>query len=159
MPPAATSLIVLDTNVVLDWLVFRDTSCAALGEAIGEERLQWVASPWMRAELEHVLNRGVADRWRPDRDAIALAWQQWARLVPEPQPMPPSMRLHCSDPLDQPFIDLALHVGAHWLLSKDKALLKLARRACARQLQIGTPRWWSERHAARDLQPSTTPTT
>ena len=42
----------------------------------------------------------------------------------------------CKDPDDQVFIDLALHVGATWLFSKDAALLKLARRARTRGVNV-----------------------
>ncbi|MGI4857360.1 MAG: PIN domain-containing protein, partial [Janthinobacterium lividum] len=34
----------------------------------------------------------------------------------------------CSDRDDQKFLELAARSGAHWLVTKDKALLKLARR-------------------------------
>jgi predicted nucleic acid-binding protein len=50
---------------------------------------------------------------------------QHATFVDEP----PRCSLRCKDPDDQVFIDLAVHVGARWLFSKDAALLKLARRA------------------------------
>jgi predicted nucleic acid-binding protein len=32
----------------------------------------------------------------------------------------------CEDPDDQKFLELARHAGARWLVSRDKALLKLA---------------------------------
>ena len=35
----------------------------------------------------------------------------------------------CTDPDDQKFLDLALHAHAKWLVSRDKALLRLARKA------------------------------
>jgi hypothetical protein len=40
------------------------------------------------------------------------------------------------------FIDLALSQGARWLLSRDRALLKLARKAAVSGLLIQTPEAW-----------------
>ena len=42
-------MIVLDTNVVLDWLLFNDPSSAHFAKAIAECGLRWVASQAMRA--------------------------------------------------------------------------------------------------------------
>ena len=53
-----------------------------------------------------------------------------------------SPALRCADPDDQPFIDLALAAGANWLLTRDKALLALARPSLARGLVVTTPRRW-----------------
>jgi hypothetical protein len=51
--------------------------------------------------------------------------------------------LPCTDPADQKFIDLAVAERAQWLLSRDKALLRLARLAGKRfALRIGTPETW-----------------
>ncbi len=44
----------------------------------------------------------------------------------------------CSDPDDQKFIELAAAAGAHALVSKDRAVLKLRRR-CAPVFRIMTP--------------------
>jgi predicted nucleic acid-binding protein len=68
--------------------------------------------------------RSVFARWQPD-PALTTTVYQLAEMVDEP----PRCALHCKDPDDQVFIDLAMHVGATWLFSKDAALLKLARRA------------------------------
>jgi uncharacterized protein len=137
-PPKA----VLDTQVVLDWLVFRDPSADALGAAIAAGRLQWIASAAMRAELEHVLDRGVASAWNPDRSAIAGAFDFFARPV-EPGPLPVPTGLRCSDPDDQMFIDLVLSAPAAWLFTRDRALLRLGRRALERGVVVLRPTDWS----------------
>ena len=51
-------------------------------------------------------------------------------------------RLRCTDADDQKFIDLALGYGARWLLSRDRAVLKLARRAQPLGLAVMTPDAW-----------------
>ena len=49
----------------------------------------------------------------------------------------------CTDPDDQKFIDLALSLPGATLLSRDRAVLKLARRARPLGMTIVTPQAWS----------------
>ena len=144
MTPASTNAppIVLDSNVVLDWLVFRDPSSRAVAAAITSGRLRWVATPAMLEELEHVLTRGSLSAWQPDVDGILAHWHAWAAPV-APAPAAPFGALRCTDPDDQKFIDLALHAGAVALLSRDRAVLKLARRAHRFGLRIQTAAAWA----------------
>jgi predicted nucleic acid-binding protein len=139
--------VVLDTNVVLDWLVFRNPSCASLADALASGRTAWVSTAAMLDELAHVLGRGALAAWRPDADAIADSCRRWARLV-EPQAGGVTMpRLRCTDPDDQKFIDLALQLGRNAsLLSRDRAVLKLARRAREAGVAIVTPERWASCH-------------
>jgi predicted nucleic acid-binding protein len=148
----APQTAVLDTNAVLDWLVFRDPSTAALGAAIESGALVWRATPAMRREFDQVLPRESLARWRPDAAAAARAWD---RLAHVDDAEPPSSRLRCTDPDDQVFIDLALHHACTWLISRDLALLRLARRAAAWQVSVLTPRVWLARAEAspRDQSP------
>src|SRR5690606_39589403 len=53
-------------------------------------------------------------------------------------PVPPT-DLICRDPDDQVFLDLALHRGVGWLLTRDRQILALRRRALARGLRILRP--------------------
>jgi len=55
-----------------------------------------------------------------------------------------ALRLRCTDRDDQMFIDLALACGARWLLSRDRAVLKLGKRARLLGLDILTPAVWAE---------------
>jgi predicted nucleic acid-binding protein len=141
-PQDAVPIAVLDTNIVLDWFVFRDPACAPLAAAIESGRLRWLASRWMRDEFEHVIGRGLGGRCLPERAELAALWDRWAVEARQPEAVAPATRLHCSDPQDQPFIDLALAAGADWLVSRDRALLKLARRAAARGLRVVPPAAW-----------------
>ncbi|MFG6459879.1 putative toxin-antitoxin system toxin component, PIN family [Roseateles sp. BYS96W] len=134
-PPCA----VIDTQVVMDWLVFRDPRVAALSTAIEAGRLRWLVAPAMRDELRHVLGRGVAAHYAPDLAAIEAAFDAHAQAVDAAPPQPLAGRLVCRDPDDQKFIDLALSTGARWLISRDKAVLALAKRALPRGLLIVKP--------------------
>ena len=130
--------VVLDTNVLLDWMVFADPGVTALTTAVRSGALRWVATDAMLDELRHVLGRPPLHSRRPAglEEAIATS----CHLVAAPPDMP--RRLLCSDPDDQKFIDLALHRGSRWLISRDRALLKLARRASAQGVRVCPPAAW-----------------
>lgn len=136
-------LIVLDTNVILDGWVFGNPAWAPLGKALTDQQLQWVVCASMLDELRFVLARPQPARFEAARQAALLDTERWqqARVVPAPssEDLP---RLRCSDRSDQQFIDLALAQRARWLISRDKALLKLARRAAAHGVTITTPERW-----------------
>jgi len=139
LPPAA----VLDSNVVFDWLVFGNAGVAPLVRAIEGGQLRWLVSAAMRDELADVLARGVLDAWAPDRASLWARWDRWAQSVHAPPTTGPARRLVCRDADDQKFIDLALAHGAQWLLSRDRAVLALARRCAPLGLTICTPERWS----------------
>jgi uncharacterized protein len=150
LPPLRTTaspapFLVLDTNVVLDWLVFRDPGCDALNAALVGGEVRWVGTPAMRDEVERVLARGSLDAWSLDRHALVFdalaAWDRCAHVVLPPPPLPHAPR--CTDPDDQPFIDLALHLGASALLTRDRAVLRCARAARTLGLAILTPAAWA----------------
>ena len=134
--------IVLDTNVVLDWLYFRDPRSAALAAAITAGRVRWIASAAMRDEIERVLARdSLGTKWPDGAASVRGGWQRWAATVDvEPPPSPAALR--CSDGDDQKFIDLALDSGAQALLSADRAVLDLARPAGELGLAITTVERW-----------------
>ena len=144
MPTAAGELprIVLDTNAVLDWLYFRDPRCATLAEAVTARRIRWIASPAMREEIEHVLERGgLGTRWPEGPASVREGWQRWATMIEATSALtPPALR--CTDADDQMFIDLALGARAVALLSADRAVLRLAPRASAWGLAITTVSAW-----------------
>jgi predicted nucleic acid-binding protein len=133
--------LVLDTNVVLDWLVFRDPSSAPLSGAITSGLAVWLASASMRQEVEHVLTLGSLAAWSPDLALVRSAWERWGRMVDEPLRLPAGPR--CTDPDDQVFLDLALQQRATWLVSRDRALLRLAGAARRLGLQVLTPEDWA----------------
>ncbi len=137
----APTALVLDTNVVLDWLVFRDPSAAALERSLEGGRWRWHATPDMLTELERALTYKAISAWSPDISAVLVAWERWATpAVRLPPPLTPSLR--CTDPDDQKFLDLALQLGRCTLLSRDRAVLKLARRALPLGVSILSPAGW-----------------
>lgn len=130
-PPDASLPVVLDTNVVLDLLVFDDPHTRPLLEALESGRLTAWADAETLAELGYVL---ASRNFRPgllDEAARRAALERYrarvrrvedaeGTLIPE---LP-----RCRDRDDQKFLLLAARAKAAWLVSKDKRVLSLADR-------------------------------
>ena len=119
--------VVLDTNVVLDMLIFDDPHIPPIRELVAEGKLRWIADQAQRIELERVLQYSqIAPRvayYGKTVEGVLAAFDAAVEYVPEAQ----KIRFTCTDPDDQHFLDLA---SAHqaMLVSKDKAVLKLRKR-------------------------------
>lgn len=143
MSPTVRS-VVIDTQSLLDWLVFRDPACEAWHAVLGGQEWQWIFTSPMKAEFDFVAAKGFGPRWPVDAEAAAAAWARHGRRVDEPAAPGAGARLACSDPDDQKFIDLAIAARADVLVTRDKALLKLARRAAERHgVRVCRPPEWS----------------
>lgn len=143
----AVDRVVIDTNVLLALSIFSDPVVAPLRTALVMGALQAVRSAATDAEWQEVLARPGLFAVPPERQAALLAdWEATALLVAATGTAP----FHCRDPLDQKFLELALAARARWLITRDKALLKLRRKARKLGLDIVTP----ERFAAEWLPPA-----
>lgn len=138
-------VVVLDTNVVLDWLWFADARLAALSAAVEDGRLAWIATPDMREELRRVLLRpALAPRGRTPGEVLQGfdRWAQPAAADSEGAAATAPWALRCSDPDDQKFIDLALQRRAGWLFTRDRAVLRMARQARRLGCTFAPPEAW-----------------
>ena len=127
--------LVLDTNIVLDLLVFADPQAQPVAEGLRAGALHWLATVAMREELARVLAYPklalrVAHH-RGSADAVLADFDRQATVVAPADKAP----VTCGDPDDQKFIDLAV---AHrcTLLSKDFEVLRMKKRLA--QLQVHT---------------------
>jgi putative PIN family toxin of toxin-antitoxin system len=131
--------LVLDTNVVLDLLVFGDAAAQPVKQGLAAGSLRWLATAAMREELARVLAYPkLAPRvafHRGSADAVLQDFDRHAALVPAPA----KASVTCGDPDDQKFIDLAVaHRCA--LVSKDYEVLRMKKRLA--QLEVfATPCW------------------
>lgn len=123
--------LVLDTHVWLDWLAFDDPSVALLKSAVAQERAEVYMDAACEAELERVLGYPVAKRV-PEKGVQAARLAEARRTARRPErELAQAERAslpRCSDLDDQKFLELALAARADLLLTKDRALLALARR-------------------------------
>ncbi len=129
---------VLDTNVVLDWLVFDDPAMRTAATALREGRALWACCTAMLDEALDVVARPQFARLAPADVLRARVAQASAGLAHMFSPAP-SSALHCTDPDDQMFLDLAIARGASLLLTRDRALLALAPHARRLGLCIARP--------------------
>ena len=119
--------LVLDTNIVLDLLVFDDPRVQPVSAGLAAGSLHWLATAAMREELARVLGYPkLAQRvafHRGSADSVLVDFDRHARLVE----VPAKAAVTCGDPDDQKFIDLAV---AHrcTLLSKDHEVLRMRKR-------------------------------
>ena len=148
LPLSKTPVLVLDTNVVLDLLLFRDRSCASLVAALQARQLTWICTEAMRAELASVLPRTQFKRWQPDTEQILRAFDECAVQLPAAPSYDAAAALRCRDADDQKFIDLACAAGARWLLTRDRALLDLAKGARILGVGVLHPTEWTRRYGA-----------
>jgi predicted nucleic acid-binding protein len=141
MPP---KLIVIDSQSLFDWMVFRNPVCARWTEALTGSDWEWIFTSEMKAEFDFVAAKGFDERWPVNDAAVASVWRRHARAVETPPPPGAGARLHCTDADDQKFIDLAIAAHVHTLVTRDKALLRLARKALERHgVRVCRPEIWS----------------
>jgi uncharacterized protein len=125
---ASIPLLVLDTNVVLDWVAFGDARVQPIVDAIERGLLRAATSSPCLQELRRALGYAQV---KLDAAAQALAFERYAAQakvfeIPESDAM--AGMPQCEDPDDQKFLELAWHARATHLLTRDHALLKLARK-------------------------------
>ncbi len=128
---------VIDTQVLLDWLVFADARVARWVGAVTGGEVSWISCPAMRTEFAHMVAHPRFIRWAPQSEQALSIFDRHAVMHADPAASSP--RLRCRDPDDQVFVDLALAHRARWLITRDKALLALARRALPLGLTILKP--------------------
>lgn len=139
------TLLVLDTNVALDWLVFADPRFAPIAARIAAGEAEVITNAECHAEFCRVL---AYPKLKLEEERQSLAAGEYAartRLLPAlaaPRGLPV-----CRDPDDQKFLVLAAAAGAAWLITHDRALLALSRRLPSSvKARIATPQ-----HAARSF--------
>ncbi len=143
MIPKSPTRIVLDTNVCLDLFVFRDPRWLRLMQALSDGELEAVTRADCRMEWHIVLGYAHLGLDEAMQSAVRAEFDALIRLFPETV-FDGSIKLPvCRDTDDQKFIELAYQSGATMLITKDKALLKLARKTLKAGLfQIVTPEAW-----------------
>lgn len=141
MIPAPAQRIVLDTNICLDLFVFHDPRWAALLAAIESGELQAVTRADCRDEYLVVLHYPHLPLDDGNRPTAAARFDALIQVV---APELKTIKLPiCSDRDDQKFLELARDANADVLITKDKALLKLARKtAQAGMFRIMSPEAW-----------------
>lgn len=132
--------VVFDTNVLVSLYVFADSRFAPLRDRIDHGEWQAITNDPCLAEFRRVLGYPLF-ALNEERQQAALAAYS-ARAMPCDRRPPGNLvdLPRCKDRDDQKFLELARDAGADWLVTADKALLRLARRDRLRGLfRILTP--------------------
>jgi putative PIN family toxin of toxin-antitoxin system len=125
--------LVLDTNVVIDWLVFDDPYMAAFREAVVRREITVVTHAHAQEELRRVLaypalklddvrQSLIFRRYLESAEAFAGGEAVAKEALPKGFP-------RCRDPDDDPFLCLAFRSKAVAPVSRDNEVLALRRRA------------------------------
>ncbi|RFU43776.1 putative toxin-antitoxin system toxin component, PIN family [Paraburkholderia sp. DHOC27] len=129
-PVAPPLRVVLDSNVWIDILVFDDPHTRPILAALESGALAALIDARCLAELTYVLDYPQFARRAIDKTAVLATLTRLTQFVEiepaateEAKPLP-----KCKDRDDQKFLELAHAAHADWLVSKDRAVLKLARR-------------------------------
>jgi putative PIN family toxin of toxin-antitoxin system len=142
--------VVLDTNVCLDLFVFRDPRWSALHNALNSGALEAITRDDCRMEWQIVLRYPHLKLDDENRVRVAEEFDALIRCTPIQEATPEQVKLPiCKDKDDQKFLELARDSAAATLITKDKALLKLAGKARRNGLfAIMTPEAWTLAHSA-----------
>ncbi len=132
--------LVIDTNVLVSALIFKDSRHLPLREAWQDGRVTPLLSVRTYRELKHVLGYPMF-KLEDDQIAEGLAllgpFIEWVRLDPAQTATLPK----CSDRDDQKFVETA-HCGrADALLTYDRALLKMRKRV---SFEVLKPDVWAK---------------
>jgi putative PIN family toxin of toxin-antitoxin system len=119
--------LVLDTNVWLDWLVFGDPGLQPLRDAHAAGKVEIFIDEGCEAELARVLAYDLG-KHSIDASSQAACLSQLRSLSKIMGPRNIAALPRCSDPDDQKFLEAAAAARADALVTKDNALLELARR-------------------------------
>jgi len=145
--------LVLDTNVWLDWLVFDDPSIAPIRAAVEANRAEVFIDAACEAELERALAYDFGRKRTLDaegRGACLAECRRVAHRIDAAAPEAERARLPaCRDPDDQKFLEAALAARAEFLVTKDRALLDLARQVA--HFHIVAPEAFEKADPSRSL--------
>lgn len=117
--------IVLDTNAVLDWLLFDGPAVQPMKAAVRQGRLLPVTNDACFAELERVLQYPKLRLDEARRAALLAAYRTAAQWIDATggADVP-----RCRDRDDQKFLDLAAAARADFLVTRDARVLGMSRR-------------------------------
>ena len=113
----------LDTNVILDLLVFKDPSAEPLRLMLDAKIVDAVRSEASMLELVDVIQRPIFKLSQQEQEMILQAWEGVTRLLENTAIE--SAPFICRDLDDQIFLDMAYSIRPAVLFSKDLRVLEL----------------------------------
>jgi len=146
--------IVIDTNVCLDLFVFNDHRWTKILAALQSGDVQAVTKKECKDEWMAVLKYPHLPVTADNLGHICSQFDELIDCVEAPVKEEIKLPV-CSDKDDQKFMEIARDSGAQFLLTKDKALLKLAKRIRKLGLfSIETPEQFLHSYSAFSTEPT-----
>lgn len=127
--------LVLDTNVVIDWLVFDDPYMNPLRQGVNDGCIHVLTHPPAINEFHRVLAYPQLKLERTRQQEIFDRYLALTTVAPMPEGFSPKHLMmpggfpRCRDRDDEPFLALAYHARADALASRDNAVFGLKSRA------------------------------
>ena len=128
MSPLTPIRVVLDTNVAIAVLVFRDPSLAALQRDWDERLFVAIADDETLADFDRVLRYPEMRLTEDEAAAVAARYRDACVSAGDVPALSLRELPQCRDPDDQKFLALAQRANAGFLLTRDKALLAVRKR-------------------------------
>ena len=128
------TVVVFDTNVLLELFVFNDFRALHLKQGLIEGKIDALATPATLEEFADVIARPFFSLDQAQQEQIFLHWQGLARVLDDKNLL--KSPWICQDPDDQVFLDLAFTAKPCTLISKDNEVLRFANKAVAAQVLI-----------------------
>ncbi|WP_110253714.1 putative toxin-antitoxin system toxin component, PIN family [Undibacterium pigrum] len=131
--------VVIDTNVCLDLFVFKDPRWSVLLEELGNGAIHAITRNDCRDEWLAVLNYPHLSARHDSAELVTAVFDRHITCITPAETSSYKLPI-CSDKDDQKFLEIARDTQAEVLITKDKALLKLARKIRqAGMFRIETP--------------------
>jgi putative PIN family toxin of toxin-antitoxin system len=115
--------LVLDTNVILDLLVFQDPAAEVIRKVLDAKLVDAVRTEESMLELMDVIQRPSFKLSKEQQHIILKQWEDSSRLLGTADMT--QAPFTCRDPDDQVFLDTAYSIRPVFLLSKDLRVLEL----------------------------------
>jgi uncharacterized protein len=125
---------VLDTNIVLDCLVFNDPAVRCLMTALEARRMQALVHQLTLDELQRVLAYPQCRLNAAEQQQVLDHYLGLATVAAMPKGFSretlllPTAFPRCRDRDDEPFLALAYHARAEGLVTKDRVILKMRKK-------------------------------
>ena len=119
-------IAIFDTGIILQAAINPNGPAAAVCALLDEDKITVYISPRLRSEIETVFFRPIVRAKNPQitdsqvEAGLALLDDKAIRI-----PNPPPRISYARDPKDEPVINLAIHVRANYIVTRDKDLLDL----------------------------------
>lgn len=134
--------VVLDTNVCLDLFVFKDPRWQGIYDAMLAKQIDTITREDCRTEWLRVLDYPHLPVNADNKDAIIAEFDRLIRCLPIETVNTYGLPL-CTDRDDQKFLELSLQANVSYLITKDKALLKCAKKTAKQGMfTILAPQAW-----------------